>query len=87
MEKFINMEEEIIFEEGEEQVQEEVTWLTEIDYLTAACLALDSIEMHSPMTKSGQARQASAKRKCINIIYHCIDNLYNQFFSKDVEED
>ena len=79
------MSEDIILEEG--QADSELVWLTDIDYLTAACSALDAIEMHSPMTKAGQTRQASAKRKCINIVYHCIDNLYKDFFTKEVEED
>lgn len=80
------MADNIILEEGTEQ-EEGMVWVTDIDYLAVACSALDAIEMHSPMTKAGQQRQASAKRKCMQIIYHYVDTMYKEIFEQEAQED
>jgi hypothetical protein len=77
----------IVLEEPVEKQEVDLVYLSDIDYLNAACSALDAIEIHNPMTKSGQARQASAKRKCLAIIYQCIDVMYKDVFHKEIEEE
>lgn len=79
------MAEDIVLQEG--TAEEELVWVTDIDYLLAACTALDAVEMHSPMTKAGQQRQASAKRKCLQIIYHYVDSLYKEVFEQEPQEE
>lgn len=79
------MADNIVLEEG--TAEEEMVWVSDIDYLNAACTALDAVEMHSPMTKAGQQRQASAKRKCLQIIYHYVDTLYKEVFEQEPQEE
>lgn len=59
---------------------------TAMDYITAAYYALDAAESANMMTKDGQMRMNRIKRKCLRIIDHCINELYDEIFEEDNEQ-